>query len=54
MKQKVFRIEQMFADGAAPARAPEPQQVGDELKALRALAERRDSAAAEAVELLRR
>ncbi len=54
MKQKVFRIEQMFAGGAARARAPEPEQCEDELKALRALAEQRDSVAAEAVDLLKR
>ena len=54
VKQKVFRIEQMFAGDAAPVRAPEQRHLVDELKALRALAERRDNGAAEAVEGLKR
>lgn len=54
MKQKVFRIEQMFADGAAQPHASEQHHLVDELKALRALAERRDTGAAEAVDGLKR
>ena len=52
MQRKVFRVEQMFARGrASPA---EPRHATDELKALRALADQRDSHAADAVEGLQR
>ena len=57
MQRKVFRIEQMFAGGRAAAPAAvsaEQRHMVDELKALRALAERRDESGAEAVDLLRR
>ena len=45
VRQKVFRIEQLFAGHAAPARAP--LRHVDELKALRTTPERRDDGAAE-------
>ena len=54
VKQKVFRIEQMYAGSAAHGHAHSQHHFVDELKALRALAERRDSGAAEAVEGLKR
>lgn len=52
VKQKVFRVEQMFAGDVA--HAPGQRHLVDELKALRALAERRDSGTAAAVESLKR
>jgi chemotaxis protein CheZ len=52
VQQKVFRIERMQAGGHAGAH--EHHHVVDELKALRALAERRDSGASEAVQSLKR
>ena len=55
MQRKVFRIEQMFAHGRAGARATDPVErphVTDELKALRALAEHNDAAAADVVQNL--
>ena len=52
MKQKVFRIEQTFPGSRTSAGGQ--QHLVDELRALRALAERRDSGAAEAVEGLKR
>jgi chemotaxis protein CheZ len=58
VQRKVFRIEQMFAGGRAAAAAPavpaEQRHLVDKLKALRALAERRDESGAEAVDLLKR
>lgn len=55
MQRKVFRIEQMFAPGRAGARATDPverRHVIDELKALRALAEHHDAAAADVMQNL--
>jgi chemotaxis protein CheZ len=55
VQRKVFRVEQMFAHGRAGARAADPaerQHVVDELKALRALAEHHDAAAADVVQNL--
>ena len=60
VKQKVFRVEQMFSGSAAHAhahahaRAYDQHHLVDELKALRALVERRDSGAADAVQSLKR
>jgi len=47
VKQKVFRIEQMFAGRAAQAHAP--QRHVDELKTLRAASERRDDGTIDAL-----
>jgi len=55
VQRKVFRIEQMFAHGRAGARAADPAErrhVIDELRALRALAEHHDAAAADVVQNL--
>src|SRR5450830_57454 len=57
VQRKVFRVEQMFAGGRAAAAAVDPAEqrhLVDELKALRALAERRDGTAAETVQSLKR
>jgi len=57
VQRKVFRVEQMFANrrtAAAAADTAEPRHLVDELKALRALPERRDGTAAETVESLKR
>ncbi len=55
MQRKIFRVEQMSAGGRPSAPGPaDERQVIDELKALRALAERRDENAADAVDLLKR
>ena len=52
MRQKVYRVEQMYADSRTGA--CEQRHVIDELKALRVLAERRDGAADDAVHSLKR
>lgn len=52
MRQKVYRVEQMYA--GSHAGASEQHHVIDELKALRVLAERRDGDAADAVQSLKR
>jgi chemotaxis protein CheZ len=52
VQQKLFRVEQMHAGSHAGAH--EHRHVVDELKALRALAERRDSGASDAVQSLKR
>jgi chemotaxis protein CheZ len=57
VQRKVFRVEQMFAGGRASAAAVEPadqRHLVDELKTLRALAERRDGNEASAVQSLKR
>ena len=52
MQQKLFRVERMHAGSYAGAH--EHRHVVDELKALRALAEQRDSGASDAVQSLKR
>ncbi len=52
MQQKLFRVERMHSGGHAVAH--EHHHVVDELKALRALAERRDNGASDAVQSLKR
>ena len=52
MQQKLFRVERMHAGNHAGVH--EHRHVVDELKALRALAERRDSGATDAVQSLKR
>lgn len=57
MQRKVFRVEQMFTGKRAAAVAADPAEqrhLVDELKALRALAEQRDSTAADATQNLKR
>ena len=57
MQRKLFRVEQMFAGGRASAAAVAPadqHHLVDELKALRALAERRDGNEASTVPSLKR
>ncbi len=54
MKQKVFRVEQMFAGSAAHAHAHEQRHLIDELKTLRVLEERRDSGATDTMQSLKR
>jgi chemotaxis protein CheZ len=57
VQRKLFRVEQMFAGGRASAAAVAPadqHHLVDELKALRALAERRDGNEASTVQSLKR
>ena len=54
MQRRVFRIEQSFTAGHAHSHgAAEPRSVSDDFKAVRKLAEQRDSHAADAVDILK-